>query len=171
MKLLKRFRKQGSGEDIEAQAARELDAAVASARPADTAGPQPAPPPTFEKEATGAVGGETGNGDAPSPVTELDGRRRSGARKTRTGAGGAAPTRTKAAGAEVTPRTRTARTAKTAAPDTKPTKAPVRKAAKKPADAATASRAKKPTGTRTTTAAAKKSPGRAAANQPAAKKR
>lgn len=171
MKLLKRFRKQGSAEDIEAQAARELDEAVASAKPADMASPVPAPPPTFEEEGTGAVGGETGNGDAPKPVTDLDGRRRSGARKTRTGSGGAATTRTKAADAEVTPRTRTARTAKTAAPDTKPTKAPVRKAAKKPADAATASRAKKPNGTQATPAPAKKSPGRAAANQPAAKKR
>lgn len=178
MKLLKRFRKQGSGEDVETQAARELDAAVNAAKPADAdgmVGAMPAPaPPDSAPEVTAGPAADSSNGDAAGSVTDLPARRPSAPRKTKsraTASTGTATPRTRAAGAK--PTTPRAKTSETPATATGPTKAPVRKA-KKPAAGASSGTAPAPARkprTTGTTGVAKKSPGRPRAGEPAAKKR
>lgn len=163
MKLLQRFRKQASREEMETQAAQELEAAVA-AKPTDVPAMAPAAglpgddmngsagPGEMPGAADTAAKGE--NGEALGSVTDLPKRRSAATRKTGTRK---PATGTRTAGAKAG-----ATTAKTAAKD----KPPVRKAAAKKTAPASAG------GTVKKGASATGTSGRASASrQPAAKKR
>ncbi len=132
MKLLKRFRKQASREDMETQAAQELEAAVA-AKPTDVPAMAPAAGLPGDDMNGSAVTGETPgapdsaaqgeNGEALGSVADLPKRRSATTRKTGTRK---PATGTRTAGANASAKSG-ATTAKPAAKD----KAPQGKAAAK----------------------------------------
>ncbi|HVE45728.1 MAG TPA: hypothetical protein VNA57_03115 [Acidimicrobiales bacterium] len=172
MKLLQRFRKQGSREEMETQAAQELEAAVA-AKPTDVPAMAPAAGlPGDDMNGSGGAGETPGaadtaargeNGEPLGSVTDLPKRRSASTRKTgtRKPAAGARTARAKAgAGAKAG-----ATTAKPAGKD----KAPVRKAAaNKTASGSAGGTVKK----RASAAGTSGTSGRASASRPpAAKKR
>lgn len=173
MKLLKKFRKKESVEDAAAQAARELDAAVAAANPAEMIGSLVPPNPVAQEDSNGSAGvpspeAEADAGAAPVVTDSADGRR-----STRVKRAPSTATTTGAARAAI-PRTRATKAATPAA--RRAGKAPAPKAAtRKTASGAVAPATKKP---RATASPAKKSATRAprttraaATGQPVAKKR
>lgn len=167
MKLLQRFRKQTSREDMEAQAAQELDAAMA-AKPADIPAMAPAAGlPGDDMNGSAAAGGTPGaadsaaqgeNSEALGSVSDLPKRRPATARKT----GARKPaSATKPAGSKTG-----ASTAKPAAG----AKTPVRKPAAKKATAGSAGGTVKKRASASASGAG--TTGRASrARQPATKKR